>query len=543
MRPALVDETASAGEEESPEQPDVAPASTSLTIPSGRRPDEPGPVFSAFDDGEGFAEVPMKIVAGRYALFSEIAHGGFASVHLGRTIGAAGFTRVVAIKRLHRQFVKDPEVRAMFLDEAKIVARIRHPHVLPTLDLIEEADDELFLVMDYVEGPTLRELQQQVIEGKARLPVPIVLRIMASALRGLHAAHEAKSELGRSLELVHRDVSPENILVGGDGQPRLLDFGVARALGRYHLTWNGEVKGKLQYITPEAVRGAKLDRRADIFSASVVLWECLAGRALFPRPNILAITRALLHERIRPPHEVSDCPAPLSEVVMRGLAREPEQRWPTAAAMADALEDVGALADQREVMEFVATHAAVTLQHQRRRVAVVEAADLSRRPAFSSSTRRRRPSMRSESATAVTDRYSAQDFVEDRVSEPTLRDGEMVPSSHPPARVEQPSRHGLLFVTLGAALVAAVAFSVLLAFRAPPSAEVAAPPPKPALTPSASAQVADPSSVPSASVPTPGSGAPVARPRPAPAPGTKETARTPQKPPSPPPSRSRSGRD
>ncbi len=196
---------------------------------------------------------------GRCEVFGEIGKGGMATVHLGRLVAVGGFEKIVAIKRMHTQFASDPQFVAMFLDEARLVARIKHPNVLPTLDLIEE-DGELFIVMEYVTGVTLRHLFWEVERRGERMPVPVALGIMGGVLHGLHAAHEAKDANGQPLTLVHRDVSPENILVGTDGFARLLDFGMAKALGQFHMTQPGQVKGKLSCMAPEQVLGHEVIR-------------------------------------------------------------------------------------------------------------------------------------------------------------------------------------------------------------------------------------------------------------------------------------------
>src|SRR5262245_49268372 len=162
-----------------------------------------------------------------------------ATVHLGRLLGPVGFSRTVAIKRLHAQFSQDPEFVSMFLDEARLAARIRHPNVVPTLDVVATGG-ELFLVMDYVAGESIAKLLRAVATKKEMVPIRVIAATMAGALHGLHAAHEAKDERGEPLGIVHRDVSPQNILLGADGVPRVLDFGVAKAIGRVQTTQEGQ---------------------------------------------------------------------------------------------------------------------------------------------------------------------------------------------------------------------------------------------------------------------------------------------------------------
>src|SRR5271154_2607295 len=225
------------------------------------------------------ALLPARAI-GRYLLFGEIAAGGMATVHFGRLSGAAGFSRTVAIKRLHPPLAKNPEFVAMFLDEARLAARIRHPNVVSTLDVVA-TEGELFVVMEYVPGESLARLLRAVRTGKEMVPVPIAATIMVGVLHGLHAAHEARDERGEPLRIVHRDVSPHNILVGTDGAAHVIDFGVAKARGRMQVTQQGQIKGKLSYMPSEQLLGNGLDQRADIFAASIVLWEALTGQRLF----------------------------------------------------------------------------------------------------------------------------------------------------------------------------------------------------------------------------------------------------------------------
>jgi len=310
---------------------------------------------------------------GRFEMFGSIASGGFASVHLGRTLGAGGFSKLVAIKRLHRQFAEDPEIAKMFLDEARVVARIQHPNVVPTLDFVEE-DGELFMVMEYVEGATAGHLIHAVRGKNQRIPLDITLRIMAGTLRGLHAAHEAKDERGKNLGVIHRDVSPENILVGCDGYSRIIDFGVARALGRYHATRQGEIKGKLSYMTPEQVAGGSpLTRRSDIFSLSVVFWECLTNKKLFEGEHMAEIALKVSQQAIAAPSvHYRTLPRKYEEIVMRGLERDPAKRWETAEAMAEAIEDVGKLASAGRVGKWVKSIAKGRIERRTKQISLVE---------------------------------------------------------------------------------------------------------------------------------------------------------------------------
>ncbi|HEV8244207.1 MAG TPA: serine/threonine-protein kinase, partial [Polyangiaceae bacterium] len=183
---------------------------------------------------------------GRYTLYGEIASGGMATVHVGQLSGPEGFSRTVAIKLLHKQYAKDPNFVDMFLDEARLAARIRHPNVVSTLDVVR-VEDELFVVMDYVHGESLAHLVRAASVDGGHVPPRIASAILVGALLGLHAAHEATDGKGKPLSIVHRDVSPQNILVGIDGVARVADFGVAKAASRVHTTQGGEIKGKISY--------------------------------------------------------------------------------------------------------------------------------------------------------------------------------------------------------------------------------------------------------------------------------------------------------
>jgi serine/threonine-protein kinase len=282
-------------------------------------------------------------------------------VYFGRLLGASGFTRTVAIKRLHPQYAKDPDFASMFLDEARLAARIRHPNVVQTLDVVQ-LEGELFLVMDYVPGESLSRLFRQLRTQGRLVPRRVGASIVSGALLGLHAAHEAKDEQGQPLGLVHRDVSPQNVLIGTDGVPRLLDFGVAKAAGRAHTTRDGSMKGKCAYMAPEQVIGQPVSRATDVFAAGVLLWELLTGRRLFQAETDAATLMKVLHEPVPPPSRVvPGLPPEWDEVVARATQRPPEARFATARDMAIAVEACEGVASTTQVGEWVETLAAGTL--------------------------------------------------------------------------------------------------------------------------------------------------------------------------------------
>jgi serine/threonine protein kinase len=299
------------------------------------------------------APAVSSILSGRYAIFGEIASGGMASVQYGRLLGPVGFARPVAIKRLHPHIAREPGLLSMFIDEAHICARVSHANVVPTLDVIE-APGELALVMEYVHGATLETLLDLAVARAEPVPLGVAAALLLGVLHGLSAAHAARNDAGELLGIVHRDVSPQNILVGVDGVPRLLDFGIAKARGRLRTTPSGEIKGKLLYMAPEQLRHAELDRRVDVYGAAAVLWEVLAGRTLFEAPNESAIVHRVLYDVVPPPSKYRPEVSPaLDAVVLRGLAREPEARFDSAEALIAALEGELRAASQSEVSAWL----------------------------------------------------------------------------------------------------------------------------------------------------------------------------------------------
>jgi tRNA A-37 threonylcarbamoyl transferase component Bud32 len=294
----------------------------------------------------------------RYDLVAEIASGGMATVFLANLSGVGGFRRFVAIKRLHPHLAKEEEFVEMFLDEARLAAGIHHPHVVPILE-VGASERGYYLVMEYIEGDTLARLLARAATSGRRLPVTIGVRVVVDMLAGLHAAHELRDEHGNPTELVHRDVSPQNILVGIDGNTRITDFGVARAASRLSATRAGQLKGKIAYMAPEqAVGDPSVDRRADIFSAGIVLWEVLAARRLFKAENEAATLSRVISEPIPDICDVNpDIDPAVGAVVMKALARDRDERYATCQDFADELERTakaaGTMASSREVATYV----------------------------------------------------------------------------------------------------------------------------------------------------------------------------------------------
>ena len=294
-----------------------------------------------------------------------------ATVHIGRLLGPVGFARTIAIKRLHPQYAKDPEFVSMFLDEARLAARIQHPNVCATLDVVA-TQGELFLVMEYLQGETLSRMIRAMRNRGEQIDPRIAVSIIAQTLHGLHAAHEAKSERGEVLNIVHRDISPQNILVGRDGITKVLDFGVAKAAGRFHTTREGNVKGKLPYMSPEQLRGHAIDRQTDVYAAAVCLWETLTGRKLFKGDNEGSVLEQVLFGAIDPPSRWAQVPEPLDSLVMRGLDRDKTRRFQTAREFAMALERALPPALASDTGDWV-EHVAGSVLHERaERIAEIE---------------------------------------------------------------------------------------------------------------------------------------------------------------------------
>lgn len=264
--------------------------------------------------------------ASRYDVLFDLAAGGMATVRLGRRVGAAGFDRLVVIKRIHRHLVMNDDARAMFLDEALLTANVHHPNVVPIVDVFDDGG-ELALVMDYVESVSLSALLSAARARDERLPVEVVSRIVSDTLLGLDAAHEAVNAEGTSLALVHRDISPQNIIVGTDGVTRLIDFGIAKAAERLTITKDDSLKGKLRYMSPEQGRREPVDRRSDVYSAALVFYEALSGRPAFPSDDEATIWMTVVLGEIEP---LEGFPPEVAAVLERALERQAADRFPTA---------------------------------------------------------------------------------------------------------------------------------------------------------------------------------------------------------------------
>ena len=354
----------------------------------------PGPSPEQDQQGARQESGALSEVIGRYALHQRIAAGGMGAVYLGSLSGAANFTRVVAIKRMHPQFAMDATFVARFRDEAWLSARLLHPNIVQTLDVVEFRG-ELLLVMEYVEGVTLRALQTDARSSTTALPLDVAAGVLVPVLHGLHAAHEAADDEGQPIGIVHRDFSPHNIIIGRDGHAKILDFGIARARTHQHFTSEGHVTGKCAYLSPEQVLGTALDRRTDIFAAGIVLWETLTGQRLFHEPGLpeAATILQVLNKTLPAPSESNPAvPRQVDEIVLRALQRNPEHRFASARELALALETAIVPATASTIAAFLSSVCAPRLQELAQGVARI------RRLAVSA---RHRPPLTSEVPTEV----------------------------------------------------------------------------------------------------------------------------------------------
>jgi phosphate binding protein len=286
-----------------------------------------------------FAEPEHGATLGKYQLVARLGHGGMAEVFLAVARGPAGFNKLIVIKQLREALADDETFRSMFLDEARLAARLNHPNVVHTYE-VGEADGSFFIAMEYLEGQPLNNLVKvSRAEGEPLSPA-VSTRIIADALAGLHYAHELRDYDGSPLHIVHRDISPHNLFVTYDGQVKVVDFGIAKAASSSTETQAGILKGKAAYMAPEQARSRPVDRRSDVFAMGIVLWELCVGQRLMLRETTLATIQRLLSEPVLHPCDlVPAFPLPLGNVIMRALEHDPEDRFASADEMRGALSE------------------------------------------------------------------------------------------------------------------------------------------------------------------------------------------------------------
>ncbi|OJH39062.1 protein kinase [Cystobacter ferrugineus] len=296
--------------------------------------------ISPESDTERFIIWQPGLTVGRYNLLTRLAVGGMAEIWLARQGGPQGFEKFIAIKRILDSLSSDADFVGMFLDEARLAAQLNHPHIVQIIDLGEE-EGAYYIAMEYLPGENLASIARACARQKKQLPLAHAVRIIAHAAEGLAYAHAKLGPDGALLGIVHRDVSPQNILVTYEGVVKVLDFGIAKAATRESQTMAGQVRGKAAYMSPEQARGQPLDARSDIFSLGIVLFELVTGTRLFPSMEPLAAMNALAGETPLPDaHERNPCvPESLSRIICRALARNPSQRYISARHFQAALEE------------------------------------------------------------------------------------------------------------------------------------------------------------------------------------------------------------
>jgi eukaryotic-like serine/threonine-protein kinase len=321
---------------------------------------------------------------GRYVLGPELGSGGMAIVSFAMATGALGFSRPVAIKRIHPMLARDEDLRGSIRDEARIAARVRHPNVVSVLDIVDDADS-VGLVLEYVHGEVLSALLRSSAARDTPVPIGVAVAIIIDVLHGLHAAHTAVDDKGVALGIVHRDVSPQNVIVGADGVSRVLDFGISKAEHRASVTRDGQVKGKLRYMAPEQL-GGEAAPSVDIYAAGLLLWEALTGRSPFGDvvEGAHLIASVLTGVSAVPSTLRSDISPSLDALVSKALQTVPTRRFASALEMAQALEDTGLSSSRSAVAAYVQELAGESLAARGKIVALLEqgmpADDLTRPP-------------------------------------------------------------------------------------------------------------------------------------------------------------------
>lgn len=283
-----------------------------------------------------------RIVDGKYELVEKVGEGGMAVVWRAYMHGAAGFKRPVAVKKIKREFRAIKNYVNMFVEEARVGSELAHPNIVQVYDFCADEEGSYYLVMEWVEGMDMAALIRSYLNDGAHAPWELVVAIGIGALRGLAAAHERRRVDGTFAPVIHRDVSPHNILLAANGIVKLTDFGLARARDRmFSLTAPGTVKGKLSYLAPEITLGESASPHSDIFSMGTVLWESLVGQRLFAGSGDLEVFKKIRACQVRPlADHRAGLPVPLMSAVHRALQRNPMDRFPSARAMATELADV-----------------------------------------------------------------------------------------------------------------------------------------------------------------------------------------------------------
>jgi len=309
---------------------------------------------------------------GPYLLLDRINVGGMAEVFRGKAQGAAGFERLVALKRILPSVSQDPDFIEMFVDEAKIAVQLQHANIAQTYDLGEVAG-QYYIAMEYVSGVDVKTLWSRARQRKRLLPIPMSLHIVQRMCEGLDFAHRKADETGRKIGLVHRDVSPHNVLCSFDGEIKVIDFGIAKVRNKVSKTQAGALKGKFGYMSPEQVRGLEPDHRVDVFACGIVLYELLVGRRMFRANSEFSILEKVRNVDFVPPTQINTRLDPeLEAIIMKALAKDKEDRWEWASDMAKAIQDYahgsGQVFQRSDVVRYLSTHFAEEKEAERERL-------------------------------------------------------------------------------------------------------------------------------------------------------------------------------
>jgi serine/threonine-protein kinase len=346
-------------------------------IPNSTQPPAHGLLrFAVAELSPAPAPPPKPEHLGPYELLIELASGGMATVHLARATDKRQGPPLVAVKRPHRHLQGDKTFLTMLVDEARLASAITHPSVVKVRELGFDGGMP-FIVMDYVEGTSLAELRRELSAIGRAIDVRVAVRIIVDALAGLHAAHELKDDNGKALHIIHRDVSPHNVLIGCDGRSYVTDFGIAKAEDRIQTTRTHEVKGKLAYLAPERIDKRRICTvQSDVFSMAVVLWECFAGRRLFRGEEPVDVLQEVMLAPIPTLKQIgAQIPAAVDDVIARALSRDLDTRYASAQELAHAIEraagpeHIGTHADVARLMEAI-FGARMTLRQEQVRAAI-----------------------------------------------------------------------------------------------------------------------------------------------------------------------------
>jgi len=388
---------------------------------------------------------PSSTAFGKYRLIAELGHGGMADVFLSVQQGPVGFNKLVVIKRLRETFADDPEFVLMLLDEARLAARLNHPNVVQTNE-VGQFGRHHFIAMEYLDGQPFHRINHRASK-KGGIPLVFQARVLADVLSGLHHAHELQEFDGTHLGVVHRDVTPHNIFITYSGQVKVVDFGIAKAVGRSAETRTGVVKGKVTYMAPEQAIGGVVDRRADLFSVGVMLFEAITGQRMWQNvQDLVVVSRLVNGEYNTSPKAVNpSVPDALEEICKKALAHKPEDRYANAEEFQNALEDyirsTGEHVAQRELSEFV-TGLFKERRDEMKAIIDKQLAELKSKPASSISlaqldpTSTSNPTLRSLSVNIDSPMLGEAIFPKASASDPIV-------ASRPPPQRRSPAQIGL----------------------------------------------------------------------------------------------------